>query len=275
MKFDYDAQYFNPEHVLECGQVFRFNRYGAGYTVLSADKACYIRTDGNKTVVECADGDGDYFYDYFDLARDYSEIVKRAKAHNIPLLTRSAEIFKGLRLLNQNREEMLYSFIISQNNNIPRIKLIISRICGGLGEKREFMGQEYYTFPTTEKLAAAGVEFFKAAGCGYRDAYLAETSARVLSEGLSHLYDLPAQESKKKLLTYKGVGAKVADCVALFGFGKRDSFPVDTWIEKIYREDFKGELCDRDKINEYFTRLFGEDSGYIQQYLFYGKRQNL
>lgn len=61
MKFDYDAQYFNPEHVLECGQVFRFNRYGAGYTVLSADKACYIRTDGNKTVVECADGDGDYF----------------------------------------------------------------------------------------------------------------------------------------------------------------------------------------------------------------------
>ena len=63
--------------------------------------------------------------------------------------------------------------------------------------------------------------------------------------------------------------------MALFGFGKRDSFPVDTWIEKIYREDFKGELCDRDKINEYFTRLFGEDSGYIQQYLFYGKRQNL
>ena len=273
MKFDFDATYFNPEQVLDCGQTFRFAPFKEGYFAVSADKACYIHVDGNKTVVESEDSD--YFYNYFDLNRDYSEIIARAKSHNIPLLSRSAEELKGLRLLNQDHEEMLYSFIISQNNNIPRIKGIISRICGGLGEKREFLGQEFYTFPTTQKLAEAGREFYKNVGCGYRDIFLDETSNRILKEGISHLLPLPTAELKKQLLTYKGVGAKVADCVALFGFGKRDSFPVDVWIEKIYKEDFNGTLTDRNKINEYFMNLFGEDSGYIQQYLFYGKRQNL
>ncbi len=270
MKFDYDATYFNPEQVLDCGQTFRFTPFKEGYFVVSADKACYIYTDGVQTVVES--DDGDYFYNYFDLGRDYSKIIARAKSHDIPLLSRSAEELKGLRLLNQNYEEMLYSFIISQNNNIPRIKGIISRICAGLGEKKEFAGREYYSFPTTEKLAGAGRGFFKNAGCGYRDVFLAETSSRVLKEGISHLLLLSSAELKRELLTYKGIGAKVADCVALFGFGKRDSFPVDVWIEKIYKEDFGGTLTDRKKINEYFCSLFGEDSGYIQQYLFYGKR---
>ncbi|MBD5632111.1 MAG: 8-oxoguanine DNA glycosylase [Clostridia bacterium] len=273
MIIDYNAEYFNPEHVLECGQIFRFTPFKEGYFVCSADKACYVHSDGVKTIVKS--DDCDYFYNYFDLDRDYSEIVNRAKVHNIPLLTRSCEHFKGLRLLNQNREEMLYSFIISQNNNIPRIKGIISRICGGLGEKREYLGESYYTFPTSSKLAAAGAEFFRSAGCGYRDAFLAETSARVAQEGISHLENLDGNTLKSELLKYKGVGAKVADCVALFGFGKRDSFPVDTWVEKVYKEDFNGTLTDRAKITEYFRSLFGEDAGYVQQYLFYGKRVNL
>lgn len=273
MKFDYDAKYFNPEHVLECGQIFRFYKFRKGYMVISADRACYVYTDGTSTFVES--DDGDYFYEFFDLNRDYSAIVERAKSHNIPLLTRSAEQFRGLRLLNQNREEMLYSFIISQNNNIPRIKGAISRICGGLGERREFLGEEYFTFPSSSALAAAGREFFRKAGCGYRDEYLAETAERVQREGMARLNNLATDELKRELLTYKGVGGKVADCVALFGFGKRESFPVDTWIEKIYKEDFNGSLTDRKKITLYFQNLFKDDAGYIQQYLFYGKRQNL
>lgn len=273
MKFDFDATYFNPEHVLECGQIFRFYPFKEGYFVISADKACYVYTDGIKTVVES--DDCDYFYNFFDLNRDYTEIVEKAKSYGVPLLSRSAEQCKGLRLLNQNKEEMLYSFIISQNNNIPRIKGIISRICAGLSEKHDFMGEVFYPFPSSVLLNNAGVEFFHTAGCGYRDKYLAETSARVVQEGLAHLEKLPTSELKKQLLTYKGVGGKVADCIALFGFGKRDSFPVDTWIEKIYREDFAGMLTDREKITNYFLNLFGENAGYVQQYLFYGKRLNL
>lgn len=273
MKFDYNADYFNPEQVLDCGQVFRFTPFKDGYMVISADKACYVHIDGNKTIVES--DDSDYFYNYFDLDRDYAEIVLKAKSHGIPLLTKSAELLKGLRLLNQNREEMIYSFIISQNNNIPRIKGIIGRICERLGEKMSSPFGEYRAFPSTAALAAADVSVFKESGAGYRDEYLKATAQRIFTEGIEGLDALPTAQLKKALLTYKGIGPKVADCVAFFGFRKTDSFPVDTWIEKVYFEDFKGTLKDRNKIAKYLTDTFGEHSGYIQQYLFYGKRLNL
>lgn len=273
MKFDYNAEYFNPEHTLECGQVFRFRQYGDGYICYSADKACYVYTDGVKTVAES--DDCDYFYRYFDLERDYSEITEKAKSFGVPLLTRSAESCKGLRILNQNREEMFYSFIISQNNNIPRIKGIIERICSALGEKKECALGEYHAFPSSAALAGADEAFFKSIGAGYRDAYLSQTSKRIAAEGISRLEGLSTPELKKELLTYKGVGPKVADCISLFGFGKTDSFPVDVWTEKVYREDFNGTLKDKNKITQYFLNEFGEYSGYIQQYLFYGKRLKL
>ncbi|MDE6598394.1 MAG: 8-oxoguanine DNA glycosylase [Clostridia bacterium] len=273
MKFDFDAKYFNPEHTLECGQVFRFTPVDGGYAVYSADKACLVTSDGKKTVVES--NDSDYFWHYFDLDRDYRQIVDKAKSYNVPLLSRSAEFCKGLRILNQNREEMIYSFIISQNNNIPRIKGIINRICEGLGENIQTERGGYFSFPSSAAIAKADVSFFKNAGAGYRDIYLAETSKRLAAEGIAHLENLNAASLKCELLKYKGIGPKVADCIALFGFGKTDSFPVDTWIEKVYKEDFKGELKDRQKISDFLLNEFKEYSGYVQQYLFYGKRLNL
>lgn len=273
MKFDFDAEYFNPTDTLDCGQVFRFSPYRDGYLSLSADKICYVHSDGIKTTVES--DDCDYFYDYFDLNRDYKEIVEKAKSFGVPLLSASAEKSKGMRILNQNREEMIFSFIISQNNNIPRIKGIIGRICQGLGEKKSSPFGEYYAFPSAQTLAGADVGFFHACGAGYRDIFLSDTARRICAEGISRLDGLNGAELKEELLKYKGIGPKVADCIALFGFGKTDCFPVDTWLEKVYREDFGGTLKDRKKISAYFTDLFGEYSGYVQQYLFYGKRQNL
>ena len=272
-KIDFDGTYFNPKDVLECGQVFRFKQYKKGYKAFTADKACYVYADGNKTVIES--DYPDYFYNYFDLEREYAAVIEEIKKFNIPFLTRSCELGKGLRLLNQNAEETIFSFIISQNNNIPRIKGIIERICDSLGDKREFMGEEYRAFPTAARLAEKDADFYKSLCAGYRDAFIAVTARRIADEGIQNLYGLEAEQLKKQLLTYHGIGPKVADCVCLFGFGKAASFPVDTWIEKIYREDFGGTLKDRNKINAFFTQTFGQYSGLVQQYLFYGKRQNL
>lgn len=273
MKFDYDATYFNPKDVLECGQIFRFENFKDGYKVFTRDKACYVYSDGVKTIIECEDPD--YFYNFFDLGREYASIIEKIKEFNVPVLTRCTEVCKGLRLLNQDPEEMIFSFIVSQNNNIPRIKGIISRICENLGERREFMGEVYHTFPTAAVLAKKPPEFYKSLGAGYRDVFLSETAKRITAEGIDRLKELEGADLKKELLTYKGIGPKVADCVSLFGFSKAASFPVDTWIEKIYHEDFGGDLKDRNKINSYFCSLFGEYSGYVQQYLFYGKRAHL
>lgn len=273
MKFDYDAQYFNPRDVLECGQVFRFYPYERGYRVFSADKECYIYSDGVKTV---ADSDeGDYFYNYFDLARDYGKIIEKAKEFGVKVLDEACDKARGLRLLNQNEEEMIFSFIISQNNNIPRIKGIISRICEGVGQKISSPRGDFYAFPSASALAQKDADYYKSLGAGYRDAFICQTARRIAQEGINHLKDLPDGELKRELLSYRGIGPKVADCISLFGFGRRACFPVDTWIEKLYLEDFCGQPADRQKINAYFTHLFGEYSGYIQQYLFYAKRSNL
>ena len=273
MKFDCDSTYFNPLHTLDCGQIFRFSPYKEGFLVNSADKIAYVYSKGAKTVVESEQTD--YFYKYFDLDRDYGEIVEKVCSYNIPLLTKSARLCRGLRILNQNREEMIYSFIISQNNNIPRIKGIISKICTALGEKISSPFGEYFAFPSSSALANADISVFTKAGAGYRDVYLSETSKRICLEGTAKLEALSTGELKKELLTYKGIGPKVADCVSLFGFRKTDSFPVDTWIEKVYREDLGGTEQNRERIAKHLTDTFGENSGYVQQYLFYGKRLNL
>lgn len=271
-KITYDKTYFNPKDVLECGQIFRFEKFKNGYFVISRDKACYVYSNEKNTVIEC--DDPDYFYNFFDLGREYALIIDKMKEFKIPALTSACDRAAGLRLLNQDAEEMIFSFIISQNNNIPRIKKIISSITESLGEKRDFYGKEYYSFPAAARLAEKDAAFYKTLGAGYRDEFLADTARRIASEGIEKLRSLYGDKLKSELLTYRGIGPKVADCVSLFGFRQASSFPVDTWVEKVYREDFGGAEKDRKKINAFFTSLFGEYSGYAQQYLFYGKREN-
>lgn len=269
-EISYPSTYFSAKATLECGQLFRFQPYREGYKVFSADKACYIYERDENTFI--LSDDPDYFYNYFDLARDYSAIYKKALSYNIPSLEEAARFGKGIRILNQNAEEAIFSFIISQNNRIPRIKDIINRICSALGKEKFFDGEKFYAFPSAVALAQKPASFYKEIGAGYRDVFLAETARRISAEGIDELYSLPTPKLKERLLSYKGIGPKVADCAALFGFGRTDSFPVDTWLAKVYAEDFKGEYTDRKKITAFFEELFGEYSGYMQQYLFYAKR---
>ena len=274
-KIVFKSEYFNVTDTLNCGQLFRYfplaGRENA-YYVNSADKRCLIYEDGENTVIECEDADRAYFRDYFDLARDYGAIVAAGAAQGGALKT-AAELGRGIRILNQNKAEALFSFIVSQNNNIPRIKGIIERMCAGAGQKRFFCGEEYYTFPTFSELALKPLDFFKEIGLGYRADYI-----KRLADGFSEIFNekefstLSTKDLKKRLTAIYGVGSKVADCVSLFGFHRADSFPVDTWIEKVYRENFGGKLTDRAKISDEFTAKFGQNAGYFQQYLFYYKR---
>lgn len=270
-EISYPSEYFSVKATLECGQLFRFEPYSVGYKVYSADKACYIYEKDGNTIISSSDSD--YFYNYFDLARDYSAIYNKALSYGIPALSRAAEFGKGIRILRQNEEEAIYSFIISQNNHIPRIKGIIGRMCAALGDEKSFMGEKFYAFPSSAAMAQKPASFYKELGAGYRDVFLAETARRISGEGIAELTSLPTPALKQRLLTYKGIGPKVADCAALFGFGRTDSFPVDTWLARVYAEDFSGTATDRKTMTAFFEGLFGEYSGYMQQYLFYAKRE--
>lgn len=259
---------FDIRHILECGQIFRFEKLNEGeYVVYSKDKKCTV-TQNDSTAVIKSD-DCEYFANYFDFARDYSQIKQKLKGK--PFMDEAIEYGHGIRILNQDKWEMLISFIISANNHIPRIKGIISRLCQSLGKN---MGS-YYAFPTPEAMASKDEEFYKALGAGYRAKYLAVTS-KAVADGfdLESISEMDGNMANKKLCSLMGVGSKVADCILLFGYHKQDVFPVDTWIKKVYK-DVVGENEDNNKvIREKLISIYGEYSGYAQQYLFFNKREN-
>lgn len=269
---EFSVQNLNFKDTLECGQIFRFKPFDGGFIVFSLGECAILKSDGQKSIIDCTSDC--YFDSFFDLSFDYAAVAEKIKGYGFEKLTKASSMYPGLRILRQDKTEALFSFIISQNNNIPRIKSTIEKTCEKLGETKTFKGIEYKAFPTAEAFARQSEDFYKSLGYGYRAEYVLNT-ARLVSDGkldLSSLDKLPTPELKAELLKIKGVGDKVADCVIFFGFHRSDAFPVDTWIEKIYREDFKGSLTDRKKISKYFTDLFKEDSGYVQQYLFYAKR---
>ena len=272
-KIIYPKEFFNIKDTLECGQIFRFFEHGKGFVVLSKNKCAYCYEQGVNTIIECNDSDEEYFYHFFDLTRDYSKIYLSALNEKEDILRLSASAGKGIRILNQDKEETLFSFIVSQNNNIPRIKGILEKLCLGLGEKINFNGVEFYAFPRVEKMAERSEEYYKSIGLGYRAEYIRRLAVDIKNGlNINEFSALSTPELKKKLISIYGVGPKVADCVALFSYHRSDSFPVDTWIEKVYREDFNGVIKDRAKITEYFAQRFNEYAGYYQQYLFFYKR---
>ena len=270
----FSGEFFNVEDTLQCGQTFRFKKYLEGYLVISQDKICYAYNKDGFAYIETEYPD--YFINYFDLSTDYSKIVSTAYSFNIPILTSAVNYGKGIRILRQSCEEMLYHFTISQNNNIPRIKNTIEKISQKFGKKISSPFGEYYAFPTSKELSILSKDDLIDVGLGYRLPYILEIAPRIVN-GLD-LYafnSLTETDLYNNLIKIKGVGDKVANCIILFGYHKTKSFPVDTWIEKLYLEDFNGTLTSRLKMTSYFIDLFKEYSGYIQQYLFYYKRKDI
>ena len=264
--FTYPREYFNICDTLECGQIFRYKRLENGaYGVYSLDKYAELFYDGGNVCV--ATRDKDYFWNFFDLDCDYASKVSRISALS-PLMREAAAFGKGIRILNQDLTEMIFSFIISANNNIKRIQLIIERMCNSLGADTPY-GK---AFPTVQALAAAPVQTFTGIGAGYRDRYLHLTANRLLGYDLSALRKLDSVSARKELLTFTGIGPKVADCIMLFGLKRGDVFPVDTWIKKVYHEHFEQGHKDGE-ISRFFCDLFGQDAGLCQQYLFYFQRK--
>lgn len=256
---------FIPKHILECGQIFRYEKDDEGnYVVYSKDMQAEIIERANGFFIKT--DNVAYFEEFFNLKVDYADIKKQIVLKE-PSLSSAIENARGLRILKGDLFEVLVSFIISANNNIKRIQLIINRLCEKLGEKRD----GYFTFPTPQEFEKADESFFKSIGAGYRSGYLAEvkTAFDLLNkEDLSAMSDI---ELRNRLMKIKGVGPKVADCILLFAFNRKKIFPVDVWMERVYYENWGSEKISREKISKCLTERFQDLSGYIQQYMFYSK----
>ena len=261
----FDKTQFNPQHILECGQVFRYGKdKDNNYYVISQDKkATIIENSDNYTIKS---HHPEYFINYFDLNRDYT-IIKKSLAQDT-ILKPMIEHGYGIRILNADPIEMIFSFIISQNNNIKRIQKIIEKFCL-IGIKNN----DFYAFPSIEKIYNQNDEFFKSLGAGYRDKFLKQSAYQLKAIDIDKTKQLSSDEIYNFLISLKGIGPKVASCILLFGFGKTDKFPVDTWIEQVYYNHFSTIKRTRPQIQNYFEEKYGEYAGFAQQYLFYYERE--
>ena len=192
----------------------------------------------------------------------------------------SVEYGKGIRILNQDLWETIISFIISANNNIPRIKGIIERLSAKYGKEIEWNDKKYYTFPTPEELKEVSVEDYRKLGLGFRDIRLYETTKMILENkvDLQKLRENPdTKEVREQLLTLSGVGPKVADCILLFSDLKRfEVFPIDVWVRRVMNDLYIKEedetKVSKVKIEKIANEKFGSLAGLAQQYLFYWRR---
>lgn len=254
-----EADNLNLALTLDCGQAFRWIQKpnGAWHAVVSG-RAVDITQDGERITV-IGDTDERFWRTYLDLDRDYGAICEKLKTDR--WLNRAIKEYSGIRILRQDTWEALCSFIISQNNNIPRIKGIIERLCTAFGDD---LGNGDFGFPSAERLAKCSVDDLAPLRSGFRAKYIIDAAQKVAGGAID--LDILTTENmdvcRSELIKIKGVGAKVAECTLLYGCGRIEAFPVDVWVKRIMAELYPEGLPEC---------TFGIE-GIAQQFLFHWRR---
>ena len=275
---------FELIHIFECGQCFRWNKENDGsYTGVVENSIINVKKEDNIVIFKGKTKNSnleEIVTNYFDLKTDYKK-YKNQLSKIDQYLNESIIFGEGIRILKQDLWECIISFIISANNNIPRIKKIIERLSINYGEKIIFEGKEYYTFPTPESLSNATIEELRSLGLGFRDKRIYNTTKMILEKevDLDKIKNMKStDEMREELYKLDGVGPKVADCILLFSLKRLDVFPIDVWVRRVMN-DLYIHNDDEEKVNKRELQRLAEEkfvglSGLAQQYLFYWKREN-
>ena len=270
-----DVSDFDLQKIFECGQCFRWevdesilpdksDNKNDHYIGVAYDRVVKLRK--TNTSIFISGSINDYktiWHDYFDLNRNYTKIRRQLCTDDF--MKRATEFGKGIRLLRQDKWEALCSFIISQNNNIPRIKSIIDMLCREFGDVIEFENDRYYSFPSANKLAKTNIEDLVSLRCGYRADYII-SAAKMIDTGaidLDKLAENTPQFARAELKKIRGVGDKVADCVLLFGLHMLDAFPLDVWMKRAVEQHYGPDFD---------PGIFDPYAGIAQQYIFHYMR---
>lgn len=272
----YQVEDFNVEQIFECGQCFHFEKLShMDYVTVAYGKALRISQEGNVVTLHNTDLSeyNSIWKNYLDMDTNYSAIKNWLISKDNRLAEAVTEKY-GIRILRQEFHEMLMSFIISQNKQIPHIKQIVGAISEKFGTVAgEVEGKLYYNFPNIETIRNISEEDYRLLKTGFRAPYLKSASDHMASGlGRESFKGMTYQQAKERLMQIKGVGDKVANCVLLFGLGYRNAFPVDVWVKRIMEQVYFKEETSKENIMEFAAENFGEYGGYAQQYLFYFAR---
>lgn len=273
-----DAADFFPAHIFDCGQCFRWRRQDDGsYTGIAGGRIANIAfvpyeeenagAGGRLVIRNCTAEDFEKFWrQYLDLDRNYGKI-KRKLCRGDQAMKKAVRFGWGIRILQQELWETIVSFIISQNNHIPRIKGCIENLAEMFGDEAgSFDGKTWYNLPSPERLASLTVEDLAPVKLGYRAKYLIETARVIARDGLPR--------NAQQLAALPGVGPKVAACILLFGMGQYEAFPIDVWMARVMHELYGFAEKDKNAMADFAADKFGKLGGFAQQYLFYYMREN-
>ncbi len=250
---------------LDCGQSFRWEEQSDGSFIgVAYGKSVKVSLDGSDMYIENATSEDfeKIWYDYFDFSLDYGKIrAEISKIH--PILCEAAKYAPGIRILRQEPYEALCTFIISQNNNIKRIKGIVQRLCENFGEE---IAENTFAFPTAERMATLTADDLAPLRAGFRNRYLIDAAQKVASGevDLEKCRTADYEEARRELMKITGVGVKVADCTLLFGMHRVEAFPIDVWMKRAMEKLFPAMSVDD----------FGEWAGIAQQYIFHYSRMH-
>lgn len=269
---------FEPKHIFECGQCFRWNLEEDGsYTGVAYNRILNVGKEGNRVIFNGTDREefNNIWLDYFDLNNDYGKI-KKSLLREDEIIGPAIDFGHGIRLLKQEAWETLVSFIISARNAIPRIKKSVELLSENFGQAiGQYRGRTYYGFPSAETISQLNEDDLRTCGLGYRSKYILNTAQKVIDEkiALEELKKLNNKDCYDFFLQFSGVGPKVASCILIFAMGKVDFYPVDIWVKRVMEHFYFKEDTSNKKIEEFAKEKFGPYAAYAQQYLFYYARE--
>ncbi|MBR2603499.1 MAG: hypothetical protein IKE10_00530 [Bacilli bacterium] len=258
--------YFDLDSTITCGQIFRYDiEEDNSYTVILPDRVINVKKVNDELIVESSNNDNleEVVLEYFDLKEDYESINKEIlkKDNSIKDII---EFSKGLKIINEPRFEAIISYMLSTNNSVPNIKSALDHISKRYGKKVLFRGKEYYLFPDRKDLMNASTTDLREVKCGFRDQYIYDLIHSELD--VDSIENMTTKDAIDYLTSYKGIGIKVASCILLFSYKKRDVFPVDTWVKKYMKDKYNLEGINN--INDYIYEKYAEYSGVVLQYIF-------
>lgn len=266
----------NLKDTITSGQFFRYTEEEDGsFTIVLEDRVINVSEDKEYLIVKSNKEKElrKVVNNYFDLKRDYNEINKELVKKD-PYMKEIIKLNKGYKILRQNKEEMLVSYIISQNNSVKRISNSIELLSKKYGKKIKFEKKKYYLFPKYKKLRKLSYKQYRDCGVGFRDKYVKDAVIFCLKnpEFLTKINRMSGEKAIDEIYKLRGIGVKVASCILLFGYGKFDVFPIDTWVKKNIKENYKDVDNDINSIKEFAKEKYGKYSGLAIQYMFNAKR---
>ena len=264
---------FDLKSTITCGQIFRYELIDDKYIIIIKDRVISLKEENDYINIESNNEDNllEIINDYFDLKRDYDSIEKTIVKMD-KKLENAIKFSTGLKMIHQDPFETIISFVISQNNRVPSIANSLNLIAYNYGDKVNFNGKDYYLFPDYKKLKQIAVNDYRNCKVGFRDKYIYDIVQNINNNSLNinKIYDMNSDEAMKYLMSFKGIGMKVASCILLFAYQKFDVFPIDTWVKKYMKDDYNIE--GESNIKRFALDKYKEYSGIAIQYMFNYKR---